>query len=163
MAGLDDLVVDVGEVLDMLHLVAGEFQVAPHNVDAHEQPGVADVRMVLGRQPADVHRHGIAVRLKWLLATGEGVKKLDRHVALRTSRLRAAPGALPAPRSAPAAAPRPAARDQAYRSSRGRWRGWWCAARFGPPHGQARPPRSSSAARSAARPRSLRSSSPRPR
>ena len=70
VAGFDDLVVHIGEVLDVLDRVAGELQVTAHHVDADEQPGVADVRMVLGCEAADVHRNRLSGGLKGLLAAG---------------------------------------------------------------------------------------------
>ena len=54
----DDLVVDVGEVLHVLHRIATIFQIAPHHVIHHEEPPVSQMRIILGRQAADVHLDG---------------------------------------------------------------------------------------------------------
>src|SRR6185437_2903327 len=73
----DDLVVNIREVLDVIDRVAAELQVAAHDVDMDVQPGVADMRMILGRESADIHCHGLAGRLEGLLAAREGVEELD--------------------------------------------------------------------------------------
>ncbi len=51
---LHDLVVDVGDVADVLHLVARGPQPAHHHVERSERAGVADVKIVVHRRPADI-------------------------------------------------------------------------------------------------------------
>ena len=53
----DDLVVDVGDVGDVAHLEARPLEIAPQHVVHEGGVAVADVRDVVDRQPADVHRH----------------------------------------------------------------------------------------------------------
>ncbi len=50
----DDLVVDVGEVLDELHRVAAVLEVAADHIHPDEGASVADVGMELRRHAADV-------------------------------------------------------------------------------------------------------------
>ena len=54
---LDDLVVDVGDVGDVVHVEPGEDQVAAQDVEDQVGPAVADVGQVIDRRPADVHGH----------------------------------------------------------------------------------------------------------
>jgi len=53
----DDFVIDVGEVLDVLDLVAGVSQVAADDVEDHRPAGVTEVAQVVDRHPADIHSH----------------------------------------------------------------------------------------------------------
>ncbi len=53
--GLDDLVVDVGDVADELHLVAEQHQRAPDHVEARRRVRMPDVGGRVGRGPAQVH------------------------------------------------------------------------------------------------------------
>ena len=78
---LDDLVVDVGEVLDELHLEAAIDQVAANDVHGDEQPRVADVGVILGRHATHVHpQHPIRVQGDELvLATGQRGVDTDGH------------------------------------------------------------------------------------
>src|SRR5215207_2794800 len=55
MGAIDDLVVDVGEVLDVPHLVAAMLEVAADHVERHQGHSMADMCAVVGRHPADVH------------------------------------------------------------------------------------------------------------
>ena len=56
----DGLVVHVGEVHDVVHLVAADvLQRAPQHVHADERAEVADVAARVDRQPARVHAHGV--------------------------------------------------------------------------------------------------------
>ena len=53
---LDDLVVDVGVVLDERHLVAAEGEVAAHDVEGEKRARVADVDVVVDGRATRVHR-----------------------------------------------------------------------------------------------------------
>ena len=57
----DYFVVNVCEVLDVLHLVADVLQVAAQDVEHHVAKGVADVGGRIRSNAADVHLDGIAV------------------------------------------------------------------------------------------------------
>jgi hypothetical protein len=52
---LDDLVVDVGDVADVLDLVARSLEPAVDDVEGHHHPGVTDVAVIVDRHPAHVH------------------------------------------------------------------------------------------------------------
>ena len=54
-------VADIGDVLHVAHAIAAEAQVAHDHVERDVGLGVADVRVVVDRRAADVHRH-LAVR-----------------------------------------------------------------------------------------------------
>jgi hypothetical protein len=71
----DGFVVHVGEVHDVVHLVAGHvLQRAAQHVHAHERPEVADMPARIDGQAAGVHPHGLSARRnKILLLPGEGV------------------------------------------------------------------------------------------
>ncbi len=71
----DGLVVDVGEVHDVVHLVAGDvLQRAAQHVHADEGAEVADVPARVDRQAARVHADGVVERRgKVLLLPGQGV------------------------------------------------------------------------------------------
>ena len=56
----DDAVVHVGQVHDVLHLVAAQLQEPPKNVLKDEGAIVADVRVVVHRRSAGVHADPIA-------------------------------------------------------------------------------------------------------
>ena len=71
-AALDDLVVNVGDVLDVVDVVAGVLEVAAQHVEDHVTHGVADVSVGVGGDAADVHLHGVSLGLELILAAGEG-------------------------------------------------------------------------------------------
>ena len=88
LLGADDgLVVDVGEVHDVMHLVAGDvFQRAAQHVHGHEGPEVADVTAGVHGQAAGIHAHrAVAHGRKVLLLPAEGV--VETH-SLSGDRLR---------------------------------------------------------------------------
>ena len=70
-----DLVLDVGDVAHVgdLRLAIDVAQQPEERVEHHHRPGVADVRAVIDRRPADVHPH---------------VGRIERHEALLRSRPR---------------------------------------------------------------------------
>ena len=55
VGGVDDLVVDVGEILDMRDFVAEVFQVALDDVPGYEGTGIPHVGMVIRRNATDIH------------------------------------------------------------------------------------------------------------
>ncbi len=76
----NDLVVHVGDVHDVVHLVAAIDQPAAQNVLESEGPQVADVGVIVDRGAAGVHAHGIAFeRLKRLHLLGESVVETKGH------------------------------------------------------------------------------------
>ena len=88
--GLDvDLVVDVGDVVDERHVVAGRLSQLRSHIADHERPCVADVHAVVHRRPADVH----ADRARWLrqvdLAPGQRVIEPHRPSAASSRHARA--------------------------------------------------------------------------
>ena len=73
----DDLVVDVGEVLDEFHLVAPPFQVPAQHVEHAQGPRVADMDVVVHRGAARVNaRHSRLQRHQLFLLAGQGVVNL---------------------------------------------------------------------------------------
>ena len=54
---LDDLVVHIGKIAHEGHLVAEKPEVAVHHVKGQQEPGMADMRGVIDRDPAYVHPH----------------------------------------------------------------------------------------------------------
>ena len=55
VGGVDDLVVDVGEVLDVRDFIAQVFQIAFDDVPCDERTGIAHVGMIVRRDSADIH------------------------------------------------------------------------------------------------------------
>jgi len=53
----DDLVVDVGEVLDVEDVIAEVLEIAADHVEGHRGPAVPEVAAVVHGRPADVHSH----------------------------------------------------------------------------------------------------------
>ncbi len=77
-----DLVVDVGDVPHIGHVrVQPPQQPREHVIDDH-RPGIAEMREVVDRRPADIHAHmlGIDRREPLLAARQAVVKKKLRHV-----------------------------------------------------------------------------------
>ena len=62
---------------DVLHRIAAIRQVAPHHVIHDEEPRVAQMRLVLGRQAADVHLDGQFCDGELFFASGLSV--IDQH------------------------------------------------------------------------------------
>ena len=72
----DRLVVHVGEVHDVVHLVAGHvLQRAAQHVHAHEGAEVADVAAGVDGQAARVHAHGVVAQRGEVPAAGSGCCK----------------------------------------------------------------------------------------
>ena len=75
---LDDLVIDIGDVLDESDLVTAILQVLAHHVEDEEGTGVADVNVVVDRGATCIHRHlARLVRRELLFAASCGV--IDLH------------------------------------------------------------------------------------
>ena len=51
----DELIVDVGEILDEFHLVAPVLQVPAQGIEHHEGPGVANMEVIIHRRAAHIH------------------------------------------------------------------------------------------------------------
>ena len=79
----DDLVLDVGDVHDVLELVAALLQEAAQHVNRDEGAEVADVSVVVNRRPASVHADQVVFeRMELFDFAGQSIKELKRH-ALR--------------------------------------------------------------------------------
>ena len=89
---LDDLVVDIRNVADVGHLIAGRAQPARHHVEHHHHTGVTEVAVVVDGHAADVHAYLPGhQRLEFLFFATQGVIDLQ-HAVWRS---------LVGPRSAP--------------------------------------------------------------
>ena len=53
----NDLVVDIGEIDDMPNFIADVLEIAPDHVEDDGRHRMADVRVVIRRDSADVHAH----------------------------------------------------------------------------------------------------------
>ena len=73
----DDLVVDIGEVLDVIYLESAIFEVTPADVGVHEEARMTDVWLVLRRHSAYVHRCHITERLERLLPFAGSVEQAN--------------------------------------------------------------------------------------
>ena len=78
IGALDDTVVDVREVLDVLHPVVAPGEVTLQHIEDDVAHGVADVRLVVGRDAANVHRDDVAHGLERLKLAGERVGEPDQ-------------------------------------------------------------------------------------
>ena len=76
----DNLVIDVGVVLDMLDRVAGVLEPAPYGVERDVAPRVAEVHVVIDRQSADVHSHLAGLARRELLECAAGAVVDFQHV-----------------------------------------------------------------------------------
>ncbi len=73
----DDLVFDVGNVHDVLELVAALLQEAAQHVHGDEGAEVADVSVVVNRGPASVHADQVVFeRVELLDFAGKGIKEM---------------------------------------------------------------------------------------
>ena len=81
----DDLVIDIGDVLDEGDLVTAILQVLAHHVEDEEGARVADVNVVVDRGATCVHRHlARLVRHELLFAAGRGVVDLHGHSSVQS-------------------------------------------------------------------------------
>jgi hypothetical protein len=72
---LDDFIVDVGEVACVQDVVAQVFQVPENRVEHHRRPSVADMAIVVNRDPADVDAHVIVPEGdEVFLFSGQGIE-----------------------------------------------------------------------------------------
>ena len=85
----DDLVVDVGDVGDMVHCQPAPFEVAAHDVVGHGLAGVAEVGVVVDRWPARVQRDLAFVALcKRTNVAGQRVVEADHDGLSRVGQMR---------------------------------------------------------------------------
>ena len=78
----DDLVLDIGDVAGVDHVIRPVFvtQQPGEHIEHHRGPRIADMRPVIDRWAADIHRHPVRVgRTEHLLAAGHGVVEADIH------------------------------------------------------------------------------------
>ncbi len=79
---LDDLVLDVRDVHDVLHVVAGKFERAADEVGEDERAPVADVREVIDGRAAAIHADFFAggiERREFLDGAGQRVEQFQGH------------------------------------------------------------------------------------
>ena len=93
---LDNLVIHVGEVLDVLDRITQVLQVPAQNIESDVAQGVADVGSGIGGDAADVHLGGFPVRGRELMGlSGQGVVKPHCLVASDATAQAAMPSSLP--------------------------------------------------------------------
>ena len=104
---IEDLVVDVRDVPDVGHAIAGCAEPAPRDVECDLRPGMADVDMVVDRHAADVHAHmaGLERRERFLPA-GQRVVDPKHALRLHASAMRPPAGRARAPPASRPGGPR---------------------------------------------------------
>ena len=76
----NDLVIHVGDVHDVLQLIAALLQEPSQRVDHDERAEIADVAVVVNRRPASVHADQVVFqRMKLFDLRGQRIKKLKWH------------------------------------------------------------------------------------
>ncbi len=76
----DDLVVDIRDIAHVGDAVAAGAQPAPHHVERHHHPGVAEVAVVVDGHAADVHANFARTqRNEFLLGAAEAVVDLQDY------------------------------------------------------------------------------------
>ena len=56
----DDLIVDIGEILNVLDIVSTIFQITSNSIENDIAHGVADVAVTVGGNPTDIHLNWVA-------------------------------------------------------------------------------------------------------
>ena len=75
---LDDLVIDIGEVLDEFNLISAELEISSDYIEHERAARMADVAIVVDGHAADIHTNGLRLeRLKRLFFPCEAV--VDRE------------------------------------------------------------------------------------
>ena len=92
LRALDDLVVDIGDVAHVGDVEPERAQPAPHHVEHHHDPRVAEMAVVVDRHAADVHAHLAGYQGdKLLLLASERVVDFQHGSARRAFRLASGP------------------------------------------------------------------------
>ena len=73
IGSVDNLIVDVSNILDILHLIATKLEVTLDDIKNDITHGMADMRLVIGSNPTDIHLNLIAIGEELLLLAGKGV------------------------------------------------------------------------------------------
>ena len=74
---IDHFIVDIGEILNVFHLVSAVFQVAAHRIEHDERTRISDMEIIVNGRSADVHGDlTLFDRDKRLLAPGHGIVNL---------------------------------------------------------------------------------------
>ena len=55
IGAFDDLVINVGKVLDISHIVTAIAEIAAHHIKGHDGAGIAQMNIVVGGRAANVH------------------------------------------------------------------------------------------------------------
>ena len=55
IGGVDDLIIDISEILDMCDFVAQMFQIAFNDIPGNKRTGIAHMGMIVRCDPADIH------------------------------------------------------------------------------------------------------------
>ena len=77
LAFFNQLIVNIGDVGNIVHLIAAVFQIAAQGVKHDHRAGIADVDVVINRRAADVDTVFTgSLRNKFLFLAGHGVKDL---------------------------------------------------------------------------------------
>ncbi len=83
---VDDLVIDVGDISDIVDLVTPKLQVAIDDIEDDGGPAVADVATVVNGDPTNVHSDLARVKgLKILFLLSKRIVNAQGHSMLRTA------------------------------------------------------------------------------
>ncbi len=88
---LDNLVIDIGDVADIVDLIATAAQITHHHIKDHHHPGMAQMTEIVDGHATDVDPHFAGNNgLQWLLGATQGVMDLEHH-GFRLARARMGP------------------------------------------------------------------------
>src|SRR5437588_8021933 len=79
---VDDFVVNVRKVSDVLDDISARAQIVPDNVKDERAPGMAEMRIIVHRDPACIHPDSLRLQgFEDFLLTGQGVEDLQHASA----------------------------------------------------------------------------------
>ena len=80
---IDDLIVHVGEVLDVAHAIALVCEIAPNDIPRHKGSCISDVRVIIGSDTAAVNADlALTQRVKFFLFTGHCIVNSNHRISL---------------------------------------------------------------------------------
>ena len=91
----DDLIVNVGEILNVVYIVAFELQISAQHVEYNGAEGMPNVAGGVGRDAAYVHLHLLPGGRKFLLHAGKCAVQSHWMASIRATAWAARPSPLP--------------------------------------------------------------------